>query len=97
MRKFSQANTESIGRLFLEFLWQFAFKINPRTEIVTVTEDEGEDQHTTPHSSTKSRARKVSLAHWRAGGVLGIEDPFEQDYDVAHVLRPNVRIACAIN
>jgi hypothetical protein len=91
LQKSSSENTESLGRLFLEFLWQYAFEIDPRTAVVSIdaTEDEGASTAVW-RPFTKLRSRKVALSHWRSGSTLGIEDPFEQDYDVAHVLRPPV-------
>ena len=94
---FARRNTESLGRLFLEFLWQFAFEVDPRTAVVAVNniDDEGEAPRApvVRRSFTKLRARKAALSHWRMGSALAIEDPFERDYDVAHVLRPQVRRA----
>ena len=95
LQDFATRNTESLGRLFLEFLWQFAFDIDPRTTIVAINtiDDVVEPGKASPLSRrpfTKSRVRKSALSQWRMGSVLAIEDPFERDYDVAHVLRAQV-------
>lgn len=103
LRDFAQRNNESLGLLFLEFLWQFAFELDPRTTVVSVNNfgeaAYGRERTTlSSRSFTKSRALKSMMSHWRMGSVLAIEDPFEHDYDVAHVLRSQVccHLACAL-
>lgn len=95
--EYASRNSEPIGRLFLEFLWHYAFEIDTRTTVVAVNrfddvDAEGEALRLrSRHPFTKSRARIAAFSRWRMSGALSIEDPFEHDYDVAHVLKPQVR------
>lgn len=98
LQDFASSNTEPIGRLFLEFLWYYAFEFDPRTTVVAVNrfddvDAEGEAlQHRARHPFAKCRARFAAFSQWRMGSALSIEDPFEHDYDVAHVLKPQVSV-----
>lgn len=70
-------NAESPGQLLLSYFWHYGFNFNAVSTIVSIGAGQARD----------SAFVKNLVAGWKFSPILAIEDPFEKDYNVAHVLR----------
>ena len=77
LHKHASRCQQTVGRLLLEYFWHFAFVFNWRRQVVQTQGSKCVLKH--------SKARDYG---WKRDGNLSIEDPFEKNYNVAHVLRP---------
>lgn len=86
LRAVAARNKESIGRLLLTFFWTYAFDFDSRRHVVSIRA-RAAGGGAGPRTPPVLKEDKVDQHKWNPRPLLAIEDPFEHDYDVAHVLR----------
>ena len=93
IRQCCAGNTESSGRLLLQFFWHYAFDFDTRRKVISIRPvplgaAEACRRADLPFPDSPFKDEKVVDGHWTLKSFISIEDPFEKTYDVAHVLRP---------
>jgi DNA polymerase sigma len=73
---FGQLNTATVSELLMDFFKYFGLEFDCSKEVVTVR-----------MGRPLLKQEKISTYGWRLHNRLSIEDPFELNYDVAHVLK----------
>ncbi len=77
----ANAHTPSVGYLLASFFKFYAYEFDYKKHVVSL--------NATTRSGTIEREAKAESDNWKLyGQSLEIEDPFEEFYDVAHVLKP---------
>lgn len=76
--RFAKQNTMTVGELLLKFFYFYAFEFDYYHAVVSVRQ-----------RGFLDREEKCWRCLWKMQMQLCIEDPFEDDYDVAHVITPH--------
>ena len=77
LKRFDQKNTMTVGELLVNFFYYYGFEYDYIHSVVTIRQ-----------RGTLDREEKCCDSLWKMMMQLSIEDPFEIDYDVAHVITP---------
>ena len=77
LHRFANQNTMSVGELLVRFFYYYGFKFDYAHKVVTIRQPKPIDKED-----------KCGDGMWKMTMQLCIEDPFETDYDVAHVITP---------
>ena len=77
LKRFAQQNTMTVGELLVNFFYYYGFEYDYIHSVVTIRQ-----------RGTLDREEKCCDSLWKMMMQLSIEDPFEIDYDVAHVITP---------
>ncbi|KNB43780.1 polymerase 11 [Blastocystis sp. subtype 4] len=67
----------SVGELLVRFFWYYGFEFDYVHSVVTIRQ-----------RGVLDREETCCDSMWKMNMQLCIEDPFENDYDVAHVITP---------
>ena len=78
LSRFAKQNTMSIGELLVRFFYYYGFQLDYIHSVVTIRQ-----------RGVLDREEKCCDSMWKMTMQLCIEDPFEDDYDVAHVITPS--------
>ena len=78
LSRFAKQNTMSIGELLVRFFYYYGFQLDYIHSGVTIRQ-----------RGVLDREEKCCDSMWKMTMQLCIEDPFEDDYDVAHVITPS--------
>ena len=76
--RYAKQNTMTVGELLLKFFYFYAFEFDYYHAVVSVRQ-----------RGFLDREEKSWRCLWKMQMQLCIEDPFEDDYDVAHVITPH--------
>ncbi|CBK20185.2 uncharacterized protein [Blastocystis hominis] len=76
--RYAKQNTMTVGELLLKFFYFYAFEFDYYHAVVSVRQ-----------RGFLDREEKCWRCLWKMQMQLCIEDPFEDDYDVAHVITPH--------
>ena len=76
--RYAKQNTMTVGELLLKFFYYYAFEFDYYHAVVSVRQ-----------RGFLDREEKSWRCLWKMQMQLCIEDPFEDDYDVAHVITPH--------
>lgn len=77
LNRFAQRNTMTVGELLVNFFYYYGYKYDYIHSVVTIRQ-----------IGVLDREEKCCDSLWKMMMQLCIEDPFEIDYDVAHVITP---------
>ena len=77
LNRFANQNVMSVGELLVRFFYYYGFVFDYAHSVVTIRQQ-----------GTINREEKCGDGLWKMALQLCIEDPFETDYDVAHVITP---------
>ncbi|KAM7454302.1 hypothetical protein BLSTO_04942 [Blastocystis sp. subtype 1] len=77
LNRFAQQNTMTVGELLIEFFYYYGYQFDYIHSVVTIRKQ-----------GVLDREEKCCDSIWKMMMQLCIEDPFEIDYDVAHVITP---------
>lgn len=77
LNRYAKQNTMSVGELLVRFFWYYGFEFDYVHSVVTIRQ-----------RGVLDREETCCDSMWKMNMQLCIEDPFENDYDVAHVTHP---------
>lgn len=77
LNRYAKQNTMSVGELLVRFFWYYGFEFDYVHSVVTIRQ-----------RGVLDREETCCDSMWKMNMQLCIEDPFENDYDVAHVITP---------
>lgn len=77
LNRFAQRNTMTVGELLVDFFYYYGYEYDYIHSVVTIRQ-----------KGVLDREEKCCDSIWKMMMQLCIEDPFEIDYDVAHVITP---------
>ena len=75
-QKYGSANKESVAELLAGFFAYYSYSFNYRHTVVSIQAGQA-----------ISKISKSEADGWTQHERLGIEDPFETSYDIAHVIK----------
>ncbi|KAK8813097.1 hypothetical protein WA158_002689 [Blastocystis sp. Blastoise] len=75
LRRFASKNPLSVGSLLCQFFYFYGYQYDFRHSVINIR-----------YHGDLSREDKVQSCSWTRHGRMSIEDPFENQYDIAHVL-----------